>query len=144
MVNEDSINLLKECDAGIKMGIGSIEDVVSDVRNFKMAEILKDSMDTHRILERKVDSLLKQYGEVGKEPGAMAKTMSWMKTSFKMASDKSDKTIADLMTDGCGMGIKSLSKYINQYCNADTKAMDIAKNLRDVEEELEISLREFL
>lgn len=144
MVNQDSIQLLRECNAGIKMGIGTIEEVVSDVKNCKLAQLLKDSMDTHRVLERKVESLLKQYGEEGKDPGTMAKTMSWMKTNFKMITDKSDTTIADLITDGCGMGIKTVSRYINQYQRADTKAMDIAKNLRDIEEELEISLREYL
>ena len=36
--------------------------------------------------------------------------MSWMKTNMKLAMDTSDAAIADLMTDGCNMGVKSLHK----------------------------------
>lgn len=144
MANQDTIKLLRECDAGIKTGIDSIQEVLSDVKDFKLGEILRDSVDTHRLLGHKTESLLQKYGEEGKEPGTMAKTMTWMKTNMKLAADNSDATIADLITDGCGMGIKSVSRYINQYSKADTQAMDIAKNLRDIEEELEISLREYL
>ena len=43
--------------------------------------------------------------------------------------NESDKTIADLMTDGCNMGVKSLNQYLNQYEAADEKKKDIAKRL---------------
>ena len=39
--------------------------------------------------------------------------MSWMKVGVKMGLDDSDKTVADLMTDGCNMGVKSLNRYLN-------------------------------
>lgn len=144
MVNEDSIKLLKECDAGIKTGITSIEEVMKDVKESKLEELLRDSIETHRILMQKSESLLKKYGEHGKDPGAMVKTMSWIKTNIKLAADNSDATIADLISEGCSMGIRTVSRYMNQYHKADTEAMDIAKNLRDIEEELEISLRDYL
>lgn len=41
----------------------------------------------------------------------MAKGMSWIKTNVKLVMNESDKTIADLMTDGCNMGVKSLNQY---------------------------------
>ena len=63
---------------------------------------------------------------------------------MKLAMDESDKTIADLMTDGCNMGIKSLRKYLNQYEAADEKTKDIAKRLINLEEKLVTDIREFL
>jgi hypothetical protein len=45
--------------------------------------------------------------------------MSWMKTNMKLSMEDSDATIADLMTDGCNMGVKSLNRYLNQYKAAD-------------------------
>ena len=70
--------------------------------------------------------------------------MSWMKTSMKMGMDNSDQTIADLMTDGCNMGVKSLNQYLNQYEAADEASKDIAKRLIDLEERLAVDIRKFL
>ena len=74
----------------------------------------------------------------------MAQGMSWMKTNVKLAMDESVATIADLITDGCNMGVKSLSRYLNQYQAADEETKDIAKKLIKQEEELSIHMRSFL
>lgn len=80
----------------------------------------------------------------GKEPTPIAKGMSWIKTNMKMGLDNSDQTIADLMTDGCNMGVKSLNKYLNQYEAADEVSKDIAKRLINLEEQLAVDIRKFL
>ena len=74
----------------------------------------------------------------------LIKGMSWMKTNVKLAMDESDATIADLITDGCNMGVKSLSRYLNQYQAADEETKHIAKKLIKQEEELSIHMRSFL
>ena len=63
---------------------------------------------------------------------------------MKLAMNESDATIADLMTDGCNMGVKSLNMYLNQYKAADEVSKDIAKRLINLEEKLAIDLREYL
>ena len=74
----------------------------------------------------------------------MAKGMSWLKTNVMLAIDGSDETIADLMTDGCNMGVKSLNKYLNKYEAADEVSKDIAKRLINLEEKLAVDIREYL
>ena len=74
----------------------------------------------------------------------MAKGMSWLKTNMKMSMNDSDSTVADLLTDGCNMGIKSLYKYLNQYPAADKKAKELCNKLIDIEEELRRDLRAYL
>jgi hypothetical protein len=91
-----------------------------------------------------MQSLLDRYHDDGKAPNPMAKSMSWVKTNMKLAMDESDATIADLMTDGCNMGVKSLNKYLNQYEAADEVSKDIAKRLINLEEELAVDIRSFL
>jgi len=144
MVEQDTIRLLRECDAGVKMGVASIEDVLDYVHADALRRRLSDCKAEHETLEREIRELLDQYHDDGKEPNPMAKSMSWVKTNVKLAVNESDATIADLMTDGCNMGVKSLNKYLNQYQAADEVSKDIAKRLINLEEELTVDIRCFL
>ena len=144
MENKDTIHLLKECDAGSKMAVTSLDEVMESVQDEKLKELLKKSKDHHEKLGNEIHSMLIQYHSEEKDPNPMAKSMSWLKTNMKMSMDKSDATVADLLTDGCNMGIKSLYKYMNQYPNADAKVKNLCNNLIDIERELRKDLRGYL
>lgn len=144
MVEQDTIRLLRECDAGVKMGISSIGDVLDYVKADALKQMLTDCKRDHEVLEQELRTLLNRYQDEGKEPNPMAKGMSWIKTNVKLAVNESDGTIADLMTDGCDMGVKSLSKYLNQYQAADETSKNLAKRLIGLEEQLSVDLRKFL
>lgn len=144
MVEQDTVKLLRECDAGVKMGISSIDDVTEYVENGNLKEKLKKCKNEHIKLEDEIRELLDKYNDDGKEPAVMAKSMSWVKTNVKLALNESDETIADLMTDGCNMGVKSLNKYLNKYEAADEVSKDICKRLINLEEELAIDIRSYL
>ena len=105
MMEQDTVKLLRECDAGIKMGVASIDDVLEHVQAKNFRDRLSVCRSEHKKLEDEVQSLLRQYHDDGKEPNPIAKGMSWMKTNMKLAMDTSDAAIADLMTDGCNMGV---------------------------------------
>ena len=144
MVEQDTIKLLRECDAGVKMGVASIDDVLEYVDDEDFKKLLIRCKDEHIDLNDKVQELLEEYHDDGKDPNPMAKGMSWMKTNMKLVMHESDTTIADLMTDGCNMGVKSLHKYLNQYKAADEKSKDIAKKLINIEEKLIVDIRGYL
>ncbi len=144
MVEQDTIRLLRECDAGVKMGTASIDDVMPHVKSEALLQRLNKCKDEHNKLSLEIDKLLDKYRDDGKDPNPIAKGMSWMKTNLKLATDESDKTIADLMTDGCNMGVKSLNRYLNQYEAADEVSKDICKRLINLEERLAIDIRDFL
>ncbi len=144
MIEEDTIRLLRECNAGIKMGVSSIDEVLPRVKSEKLRAALEDSRRKHGELGDDTHSLLNQYGDSGKEPNPMAKTMSWMKTNVKLGLEEKDETVADLITDGCNMGVKSLARYLNQYQAADERSKGIAKRLIDLEEGLADDMRAYL
>ncbi len=144
MIEQDTIKLLRECDAGIKMGVSSIDDVFDNVQNKEFKKLLYDCKTEHEKLDNELQKLLAKYQDDGKEPNPIAKGMSWMKTNVKMALNESDSVIADLMTDGCNMGVKSLNKYLNQYKAADEVSKDITKRLINLEEKLAIDIRGYL
>lgn len=144
MIEQDTIKLLRECDAGIKMGISSIEEVLDNVENQEFEKLLTDCKNEHEKLDTELQQLLDKYKDDGKEPAALVKGMSWMKTNVMLAMKETDETIADLMTDGCNMGVKSLNKYLNKYKAADEVSKDIAKRLINLEEKLAVDIRCFL
>lgn len=144
MIEPDTIKLLRECDAGIKMGVASIDEVLEYVQHKTFKRLLSDCKNKHEQLQEEIQILLEQYHDEGKDPNPMAKGMSWMKTNVKLVMDESDETIADLITDGCNMGAKSLHKYLNQYGAADEKTKDITKRLINLEEKLAIDIRQYL
>lgn len=144
MVEQDTIKLLRECDAGVKMGIASIDDVLERVEKEKLFDLLSTCKNEHDSLQTEIQQQLDKYKDEGKNPNPIAKGMSWMKTSMKLSMEESDETIADLMTDGCNMGVKSLNRYLNQYKAADEVSKDICKRLINLEEKLAIDIRGYL
>lgn len=144
MIEPDTIKLLRECDAGVKMGIGSMDEVLDYVSDGNLLQYLVDFKKKHAKLQEEIQVRLKEFHDQGKEPNPVAKSMSWMKTNVKLVMNESDNTIAGIMTDGCNMGIKSLNKYLNQYQAADGKSKDIAKRLIKLEEKCVENLRQFL
>ena len=144
MIEQDTVKLLRECDAGVKMGISSIDEVLEYVKSEKLKQYLNDCKDEHDKLNHEIQEQLKKYEDEGKEPNPIAKGMSWIKTNVKLALHESDHTIADLMTDGCNMGVKTLNRYLNQYKAADEVSKDIAKRLINQEEQLAIDIRAYL
>ncbi len=144
MIEKDTVKLLRECDAGVKMGISSVDDVLEYVHDDNFKALLTDSRNEHEKLLNDINKLLDKYHDDGKEPNVMAKGMSWMKTNIKLVMNESDGTIADLITDGCNMGVKSLHKYLNQYKAANSDAKDITKRLINIEERLAVDIRNYL
>ena len=144
MVEQDTIKLLRECDAGVKMGISSIDDVLEHVQKEEFRKKLTKCKQEHEDLQIKILQELEKYQDDGKNPNPIAKGMSWIKTNMKLTMEESDATISDLMTDGCNMGVKSLNRYLNQYEAADEVSKDMAKRLINLEEKLAVDIRQYL
>ena len=144
MVEQDTIKLLRECDAGTKMGISSIDDVMDHVKKEDFRKKLTKCRQEHEDLQIKILQELEKYQDDGKDPNLIAKGMSWMKTNMKLTVEDSDATIAELMTDGCNMGVKSLNRYLNQYKAADEISKDMTKRLINLEEKLAVDIRQYL
>ncbi len=142
--HHDSIALLKECNAGTKMAVSSIDDVIEEISDPALKQILQKSKEHHAALGDELHALLLEYHKEDKDPNPMAKSMSWLKTNMKMSMEHSDATAADLITDGCNMGIKSLFKYLNQYPAADSRIRALCQKLIKIEEDLRRDLRGYL
>ena len=96
MIQEDTIKLLRECNAGIKMGVDSIDEILDETTDRMLIKMLRETMDEHKRLGSETHRLLNRYGDEGKDPNPLAKSMSWIKTNVMMAVDAGDNTIAEL------------------------------------------------
>ena len=142
--HDDTEKLLRECNAGIKMGISSIDEVLPSVRDSRLKGILESSRREHADLGDETHELLLECGGDTKDPHPIAKGMSWLTTNVKLQWGQSDKTVAGIMTDGCNMGVKSLNGYLNEYSSADSQSQRIAKKLIDIEERMAEQMAAYL
>lgn len=140
----DTVKLLRECNAGIKMGNDAINHVMPHVKSYNLKKALNACLDEHRALGDKTHRLLIESGADTKNAHPMAKMMSDMKIKGKLLIDPTESAVADLMTDGCDMGIKSITKQLNKYKEASDEARGIAEDLISAEERLECHLRDYL
>ena len=143
-MENDTVKLLRECNAGIKMGESAIKKVLPHARSKELRRALEVCKNTHASLGDETHAMLLSHNADTKPGHPIVKMMSDAKIYMKMMMKDRDSQIADVMTDGCDMGIKSLHRYLNQYKNADKGSMDIAKRLIASEEYLEGEMRSFL
>lgn len=106
--------------------------------------IRRETIVEQDTVQDEIQVLLDRYHDDGKDPNMMAKSMSWMKTNMELVMNESDETIANLMTDGCNMGVKSLNRYLNQYEAADEKSKELTRRLITLEGRLVTDIREYL
>lgn len=144
MEQDDTIQLLCECDSGVKLAVNSIDELAEHVMEEDLKEIFRRYRKEHEAIGKRIQDHLSSYQEDGKDPTAMAKAMSWIKINAKLMQNPTDQEVADLMMDGCNMGIKSVCKYRNMYKSAKEEAKVIAKDIVELEEKLMKELQSYL
>lgn len=121
-----------------------MEQVLSYVGDEKLKNIINNYNHQHIKIGDECHNLLSKYGSNEKDPQPMAKAMSFISTEIKMMSDNKTRKAAEIMMDGCNMGIKSVSSYINQYSHADNESMKLANKIVKLEQSFIDELRDFL
>lgn len=143
-MHEDTVHLLGDCAAGIEMAVNTMDSLLPEIKDRTLRQKVRGSIDDHHRLHDRTRALLDQYGGQVKSPGAMAKSMAWLKTNTRMALKADDTTAAYLVADGCDIGVKSLSRSRNRYAGADQAAVDLAQSLIRCEEALSAGMRPYL
>lgn len=143
-MNEDTIYLLRECNAGCKSATNSMEQVQPYIENDKLKSVIDDYNNKHIKIGDECHQMLNEQDEEEKDPHVTAKVFSWISTEMKLMLNNDVHKIADIMIDGCNMGIKSVSKYINKYKAASSESIDLAKKLVKIEQEFMNDLLAYL
>ena len=70
MIEADTIKLLRECDAGIKMGVKSIDDVLEYVKSEGLRKCLAECKREHEVLKQEVQRAFPLPVSYGKDVDA--------------------------------------------------------------------------
>jgi len=143
-VSQDTVELLKECDAGCKMAVESMEQISKYVTDEQLKTLITDYNGEHIKMEEDIHRMLNNLGEEDKEPNPIAKVSSWLQSEIKMMMKGDTHQAASLLTDGCNMGIKSLHEYKNQYKAADDKSVQMCERICNIETRMVEDLQSFL
>lgn len=145
MSENDTVKLLLECDTGVKMAISAIDDVMDKTGNEALRHLLTQSRREHDSLGAEIGEQLSQSGAQNKTNLQTARLMSQLKSGIKIGmSAQTDRAIAEFVTDGCNMGIKTLCKGMNRFKNAGTGAKQACGRLVNLEDKLSSELRLYL
>ena len=131
--NHDSVLLLQDCIAGCKMALESMDDIREHTDDKQLRELIDNE---HTGLSVDCRDMLDKAGADIKEPGVFAKMAAKLQTAMKMAVNDDQSQAAKLLTEGCNMGIETISGSLNEYRDADSKSVAIAERLRTLEEKM--------
>lgn len=143
-LNGDTVALLKECNAGTKMATSSIEQISEYITTPELKNLLHKYNADHIRLGDECHTILNEAGKDEKDPHPMAKAMSWFTSEMKLSMGGDEKKAAGILMDGCAMGIKSLSEYLNKYSGASEIAKRICEKLRRLEEDMHEQLEAYV
>ena len=143
-MNKETEKLLRECTSGTKMGEHALSYALPKTKNSELKSTLENAIKSHAVIGDAARTMLFSAHRREKEPGAFVLMMSDAKMATKMLINNSSSTIASLITDGCDMGTKTLSKALNDFPAADLRARHLANQLITTEDNLRKTLRKFL
>ncbi len=144
-MNRDTACLLKECNSGCKSATNSMEQVMPFLKDKNdLKQLIEKYNERHIKIGDECHALLNSVDLDEKDPPMIAKAMSWFSTEMKLLMDDTTSHIAGLMVDGCHMGIKSLSGYLNQYKEASEDSRQLTRKLIDLEQEFMQDLLKFV
>ena len=144
MQTEDTEGILQECDAGVKTAVNCIDEVIERTDNEELRRTLRESRTEHVKLGNEIAAMLDENGFSGKDPNLISKMMSKTKINAELAVSPTDATVAELMIDGCNMGVKKLSEYVNRFPTSVSPAVHVAERLIKTEQELMDAMRVYL
>lgn len=134
MNNFDTISLLKACNQGCKYATNSMEKLYPHIKEDNFRTLIDDYNDKHIKIGDKCHEMLNNCNADEKDPKPMSEVFANMGIDMKMMMNDSTEKIAEMMLDGCHMGIKSVGKYMNKYTHASQESRNLAKKLIEVEQ----------
>ena len=108
----------------------------------KTAELLRQRNLYHQ-LNQEAHTAMEACGGTAQGQSAMAKFNTKMGISMKTLTDKSTRNLAEMLTQGSGMGVVDCVKAQKDYPNAAPGTKRLAQRLKEFEEANRVRLEQF-
>ena len=140
----DNLNMLEAVVQNTEMGKNTLEQIVpmTDDTAFK-AELLRQR-NVYRELNQEAHTAIEACGGTAQGQSTMAKLNTKMGISMKTLTDKSTRNLAEMLTQGSGMGVVDCIKSQKDYPDAAPGSKRLMQKLQDFQEESRIKLEQFL
>ena len=136
--------ILNEINKGIKMGMDSINHVTDKVQDKEFKDLLLHEYDRYNSILNRVNSELKNYGDLPKEVPPVQKMMGYMDVEVSTMTDKSNSKIAEMMLKGTNMGIIEGVKLKNRNPDLDNTIKGILDDFIAFQENNVEDLKKYL
>lgn len=144
MKNENSEKLLNALGKNVSMAVQSLELIIPEVSDERFKEYLSKLNDEYNIVLTEAQMLAKANDMELKLTTPIEKAKLWTSIKLEMLMDKSVRKFATMIFLGTNMGIPDLIIAICDFGNASQEVLELAKKLKQIEEESDEKLKYFL
>ncbi len=139
----EEIELLKEINKDAKMGMDSINMVLSKADYDDFKNLLNKQHEEYKNIYNRTQELLVQKNENMEDTPMMQKAMSWMGIQFNTAMDNSTPQLSELLIQGTNMGIIKGRKLLN-HLSTTKEIINILSDFVRLQEKNVEDLKRFL
>ncbi len=130
---KDTISLLRETGAGCKSATNAIERILPHIQNEKLSNMVEAYNAKHATLGDSCQKELHKLGAPDEDPHPVSAAFAKMGITLGANLRPDSRHLADMLADGCAMGIRSLAHYKNEYPAASIEARHLTDSLIDLE-----------
>ena len=142
--NNDNLNLLEAVVQNTEMGKNTLEQLVPMAADpLFRAELLRQR-NQYQQLNQEAHTDIAACGGTAQGQSTMAKLNTKMSIGLKTLTDKSSRNLAEMLTQGSGMGVVDCVKAQKDYPNAAPGTKRLAQRLMEFEEDNRVKLERFL
>lgn len=140
----DTARLLKESCRGCKYATESITIASDYAKDRKIKNLLDSYNSTHQHIKQKMQKEIHEAGLKEASHPSMPALMTKLHMNVSLSINPSSEKIADLMINGCSMGMKSISRLKNKHPHASAEAKALADELIRTEQDMIADMLPFL
>lgn len=141
---KDTKGFLGEIYRGARMGVETIDNVMSKVVDEGIKHELKYQLDRYEAIEKESYEELSKRGSGPDDIPVMQKAMAKMSIAMNTAMDNSPSHIAELLIKGNTMGVTGITRSLHDHSNADSNVVNLAQRFISLEQENIERLKKYL
>ena len=140
----DNEKMLQEIVQNTEMGKNTLDELMGLTHDQRLKDEMMRQKNEYRRLNQQAHTALDAIGAQAKGQSAAARMSVSMGIRTRTMMDKSTRNLAEMLTQGSGMGVVDCVKAQKDYPNAAPGTKRLAQRLMEFEEDNRVRLEQFL